>query len=269
MNYYNEIKENLINNEIYKRVKDYSKNKSDLDTYYKVGKLLTEAGKQYGDGIIKEYSKRLTTDLNKKYDVSSLNKMKKFYNLIQKMATVSPKLLYSHYVELLSIKNIDKVFYYIKIVENNNLTVRELRNRIKSNEYERLPNKTKEEFIKKEKPTIQDLIPNPIIIINKNNTEVLNEKILHQLILENIESFMKKLGNYYSFIGSEYKIKIGNSFNYIDLLLYNIEFNCYVVIELKVTELKKEHIGQIQIYMNYIDTNLKKINQDKTILWNI
>ena len=88
---------------------------------------------------------------------------------------------------------------------------------------------------------------------------------MQKLILEDIESFMKELGNSFSFIGSEYKIKLGNQYNYIDLLLFNIEFNCYVVVELKVTELKKEHIGQIQVYMNYIDTNLKRVNQDKTI----
>ena len=76
---------------------------------------------------------------------------------------------------------------------------------------------------------------------------------------------MKELGHSYCFIGSEYKIKIGNSYNYIDLLLFNYEFNCFVVVELKVTELKKEHIGQIEIYMNYIDNNLRRINQDKTI----
>ena len=73
------------------------------------------------------------------------------------------------------------------------------------------------------------------------------------------------MGNNFSYIGNEYKIKIGNSYNYIDLFLYNIEFNCYVVVELKVTELKKEYIGQIQVYMNYIDNNLRKIYQDKTI----
>ena len=106
MNYYNEIKTNLINNEIYKKVKDYSKNKSDLDTYYNVGKLLSLAGKHYGEGVIREYSIKLTRELNVKYDVSSLNKMRKFYNLIEKMATVSPKLSYSHYVELLSINNL-------------------------------------------------------------------------------------------------------------------------------------------------------------------
>ena len=70
---------------------------------------------------------------------------------------------------------------------------------------------------------------------------------------------------YISILTSEYKIKLGNQYNYIDLLLFNYEFNCFVVVELKVTELKKEHIGQIQVYMNYIDTNLKRVNQDKTI----
>ena len=76
---------------------------------------------------------------------------------------------------------------------------------------------------------------------------------------------MKELGNSFCFIGSEYKILLGTTYNYIDLLLFNIEYNCYVVIELKVTELRKEHIGQIQVYMNYIDQNIKKISQDKTI----
>ena len=112
---------------------------------------------------------------------------------------------------------------------------------------------------------VKDLVPNPILIKNRNNIEIFTEKALHQLILEDIESFMKELGNSFCFIGSEYKIRIGNNFNYIDLLLFNYEYNCFVVVELKVTELKKEHIGQIQFYMNYIDENLRKVNQDKTI----
>ena len=81
MNYYNEIKEQIVNNEITKRVKDYSKNRSDLNTYYNVGKLLSVAGKHYGEGIIKEYSKRLTEELGKGYTFTSLTRMKKFYNL--------------------------------------------------------------------------------------------------------------------------------------------------------------------------------------------
>lgn len=76
---------------------------------------------------------------------------------------------------------------------------------------------------------------------------------------------MKELGEGFSFIDNEYKIKLGDRYNYIDLLLYNIHYNCYVVIELKVAELKKEHIGQIETYMNYIDKNIKRVEQDKTI----
>lgn len=73
------------------------------------------------------------------------------------------------------------------------------------------------------------------------------------------------MGNGFTFIDNEYKIKLGDRYNYIDLLLFNYKYNCFVVIELKVTELKKEHIGQIQVYMNYIDNNLKEAYQDKTI----
>ena len=272
MNYYNEIKNELINNEINRKVKNYSVNKNDLTTYYNVGKLLLEAGKNYGERIIKEYSMKLTNDLNIRYDVSSLNKMRKFYCLIEKMATVSPNLSYSHYVELLPYDDLNKVRYYIKITEEQNLSIRQLRIKIKSNEYERFPEDSKNKLSDKNESTIIDYVKNPIIIKNSSNYEIISEKILQKIILD-IESFMKELGDLFCFIGSEYKIRIGNNFNYIDLLLFNIEyncynivFNCYVVIELKVTELKKEHIGQIQIFMNYIDKNIKTINRNKAII---
>ena len=155
--------------------------------------------------------------------------------------------------------------YYISVIEKQNLSIRQLRDRIKSKEYERLPNKTRTKIIKKANSTIQDLIKNPIIIKNKTNYEIISEKILQKLILENIPDFLKELGNGFTFIDNEYKIKLGDKYNYLDLLLFNIEFNCYVVVELKVTALKKEHIGQIQIYMNYIDNNLRTTNQNKTI----
>lgn len=109
------------------------------------------------------------------------------------------------------------------------------------------------------------MLKNPIIIRNSTNYEIISEKLLQKLILEDIEFFMRELGDSFSFIGSEYKIKIGNSFNFIDLILFNYEYNCFVIVELKVTGLKKDYIGQIQVYMNYIDENLRNINQDKTI----
>ena len=207
MNYYNEIKNELINNEIYKKVKDYSKNRSDLNTYYNVGKILSKAGKHYGEGIINEYSKKLTKDLNTKYDVSSLNKMRKFYVLIEKMATVSPNLSYSHYVELLPYNDLNKVKYYIKIIEEQNLSIRQLRTKIKSNEYERLDQDTKNKLsINSNKNNqINDFIKHPILIKNTLNYQEISEKILKQLILEDISSFMKELGNNFSYIDKKLK----------------------------------------------------------------
>ena len=89
--------------------------------------------------------------------------------------------------------------------------------------------------------------------------------MLKKIILENIENFLEELGSGFSFIKSEYKIKVDNTYNYIDLLFYNFKFKCFVVEELKVTELKKEHTGQIMTYMNYVDKNIKSINDNKTV----
>jgi len=265
MNYYDNIKELLINNDITKKVKNYSINKSDLDTYYDVGKVLSEAGKQYGGGIIKEYSRRLTKELGKGYTFTALTRMKKFYILCEKLATVSQLLTWSHYCEILSIDNIESSLYYIKLVEQQNLSVRQLRSKIKSKEYERLPQETKNKLMMKEEVNVKDLVPNPILIKNKNNVTVISEKVLHKLILEDIESFMKELGDSFSFIGSEYKIKIGDRYNYIDLLLFNYKFNSFVVVELKIKEFKVEYISQVQKYMNYIDKNIKEITHNNTI----
>ena len=265
MNYYNEIKNELINNEITKKVKDYSKNRSDLTTYYNVGKLLSEAGKHYGEGIIKEYSKKLTNDLGKGYTTSGLKRMRQFYWLIEKGAPVAHQLTWSHYSELLPLKNFNEILYYIQMCIIHNLSKRQLRERIKNKEYERLDDESKEKLISLQETSVVDFIKNPIAIKNNTNNEIMSEKALQKVILEDIPAFLDELGSGFTFIRNEYKIKIGDRFNYIDLLLYNIKFNCYVVVELKVTELKKEHIGQIEVYMNYIDKNIREINQDKTI----
>ncbi len=267
--YYNQIKNELLNNEVYKRVKDYSKNRNELSTYYNVGKLLIEAGKQYGEKIIGNYSEKLVVEVGKKYNKRTLFRMRQFYKLIeeQKVSTVSTQLSWSHYCELLSIKDIDEINYYIITTERYNLSVRELRERIKNKEYQRLDDNTKLKLINKKELYISDTIKNPIIIKNKLeiDKENVSEKMLQKIILEDIEGFMRELGDSFSFIGSEYKIKINNAYNYIDLLLFNIKYNCYVVGELKVTEVKKEHIGQIEVYMNYIDKHVKNITNDRTI----
>ena len=265
MNYYNEIKNELVNNEINRKVKNYSINKSDLNAYYNVGRMLSEAGNHYGEGIIKEYSKRLTYELGKGYSKRNLWLMLKFYELNEKVQTLSAQLSWSHYCELLSFENTDKINYYIELVKNNNLSVRQLRERIKSNEYERLPESTKNKSVEQKESDIVDFIKNPILIKNSNKYDIFSEKVLQKLILEDIVSFMKELGTGFSFIDNEFKIKVGDSYNYIDLLLYNIKFKCYVVIELKVIKLNSNHTGQIQNYMNYIDKNVKGIDDNKTV----
>ena len=163
------------------------------------------------------------------------------------------------------IKEKDKIYYYINITIMYNLSKRELREKIKNKEYERLDESTKEKLIKEEENNISDFIKYPIIIKNKYHTLDISEEMLKNMILENIEEFLTELGECFTFIKSEYKIKLDNRYNYIDILLFNIEYNCYVVVELKVTELKKEHIGQIEFYMNYIDNYIKKDKQDKTV----
>lgn len=190
--------------------------------------------------------------------------MKQFYNVFssEKVSLLATQLSWSHYTELLPIKDENEMLYYLNISIRQNPSRNDLRTKIKNKEYERLPEETKYKLMNKEKPKVQDLIKNPIIIKNNNNYEVISEKILQKLILEDIPSFLKELGTGFTLIENEYKIKLGDTYNYIDLLLYNIEFNCYIVIELKVTELKKEHIGQIEVYMNYIDNNLKKPAQN-------
>ena len=224
MNYYEEIKNELVNNEIYKKTKDYSKNKSDLNTYYNVGKLLIEAqgGEErakYGDGLIKEYSEKLTKELGKRYEGTTLKRMRKFYLIIQKGAHLAHQLSWSHYQALLSLKNIDEINYYINLCISLSIGRNELRNKIKLKEYERLSEEAKTKLINQDRLEIKDMIKNPIVIKNKYDTDKISEKMLHNLVIEDIESFMKELGSGYAFIGSEYKIKIGNSYNYIEYII--------------------------------------------------
>jgi predicted nuclease of restriction endonuclease-like (RecB) superfamily len=231
-----------------------------------MGELLFKAGREYGKNIINNYSEKLMIEVGKKYNYRTLYRMRKFYEVFknEKLTLLVSKLNWSHCLQLLSLKNNEEIIYYINLIAVNNLSKRKLQEKITSHEYERLSDETKTKLIKEDKIQITDLVPNPILIRNKSK-EKLSEYALKQLILNNLDDFLNQLGFGYAYIGNEYKIKIGNQYNYIDLLLYNIKYRCYVVIELKVTELKKEHTGQIQVYMNYINENIKSIEDNDTI----
>ena len=267
MNYYNEIKDKLVKNEVVKMVREYQNNRSDLTTYYEVGKLLSEAGKHYGEGIIEKYSLMLTDDLGKKYSSRMLRSMRQFYLtfLDRKWNPVVSKLSWSQIIILMRIKNPSKMDYYINQCEQLNISKRDLEKLIKNKEYERLSDDAKNKLINNNKIEVSDLIKDPIIIKKNKDYDKISEFVLKEMILDDLSNFLKQLGTGFCYIDNEYKIKLGNTYNYIDILLFNIEFNCYVVVELKVTKLLKEHIGQVEIYMNYVDSNIRKISQNKTI----
>ena len=267
MNYYEEIKEKLLKSEIYDRVKDYSKDRNKVIVYYDIGKLLSEAGKEYGKNIIKQYSEKLMIEVGKKYNERNLRYMRQLYEMITetKWNATRSKLCWSHYREVLSLKDIYEIRYYLNECENKNLTHRQLHELIKLNLYNRLDVETKNKLIELEELNVNDLVPNPIIIKSNQLTDEMTEYALKQLILNNLDDFLIQLGIGFTYVGNEFKIRLEDKYNYIDLLLYNIKYKCYVVIELKITELRKEHTGQIMTYMNYIDKNIKTIEENKTV----
>lgn len=209
----------------------------------------------------------MTLELGKGYSTTNLKYMRKFY-LCQIGQPLVDQLSWSHYLILMSLKDKNEIEYYYLETKNNNLSKRELIAKIKSNEYERLDEKTREKLkckIEDYNYEIGDFIKHPVVIKNRFDTEEISEKMLKDLILEDMAEFLKQLGNGFTYIDNEYKLKMVDRYNYIDLLLFNYIYNCFVVVELKITEFKAEYLGQIKKYMNYIDKNLKTVNQGETI----
>ena len=273
MNYYNEIKSLIETKEINTKVRNIEENNNTLKTYYEIGRLLVKAQggekrAKYGDGLIKKWSKRLVLEYGKGYDYTNLSRMRKLYITFEKIGTPSQQLSWSHYYKLLSIKNPNEMNYYINLSINQNLSVRKLRDAIKTKSFERSTIKDKDNIKlitenDNKKTTLSDMLKNPIII-NANNTNNVNEKALKKYILKELEHFFLELGFGFTFVACEYKIKIGSNNYFIDLLLYNVRLNCYVVIELKKRNLLPKDIGQIEFYMNYIDKCVKESFNNKT-----
>ena len=274
MNYYDEIKNILVDNAIGRKVREYKSNQKDLESYYNVGKLLVEAqgGEErakYGDGLIKEYSKRLTSEFGKGYTVTRLKYMRTFFEVVKKSPPLADQfkninITWSNICEILYLKNIEEIKYYLDLSNKLCLTKRELRLRIKSDEYNRLPAEVKEKLKSNEVISNSEKVPSPVVLHDLRVDGKLTEKLVQALIDENPINFCNALGEGYTYCGSQYKIKIGANYNYIDVLLFNVMDMNYVVVEIKVTELKKEYVGQIQTYMNYVDVNLKKEFHNKT-----
>ncbi len=206
--YYNDLKEEVLKTESYIRVTDYTTEQCKVKEYCKIGEILSKAGKEYGKDIIGTYSKNLMVEVGKKYNVRSLRRFRQFYEIFssnQKWSAVRQVLSWTHIMEILPLKDPIETNYYINMCRTQNLSTRELHKRIKSHEYERLPNKTKEKLIRSEKLEVPDLVPNPIIIKTYKIYDKITEYDLKNIILQNIDDFLRSFGNGFTYVGNEYK----------------------------------------------------------------
>ena len=263
--YLSNVKTEIINGNAKVAAKNYQINNVKLTMNYNIGRKLVEAGKHYGEGIVKKYASILTKEFGSGYKEKDLYKMQQFYLLIQKVAPLERQLTWSHYKLLLPLKNVEEIKYYIHITKRDNLSKRALAERIKSNEYGRLSTGAKEKLLNREELSLVQSVPSPIMLAPNKSYEVYTEKILQEIIYENLDSFMKQLGGGYFYVGREYKLNIGDKKNYIDYLFYNVVDSRYCVVEIKSREYKKSDYGQIKTYMNYIDEHVKTITQNNTI----
>ena len=266
--YYEEIEHLIKKNEISKRVRSLEANNDLVTTYWNVGRLIVEAQggekrAKYGNELIKKWSIELTNKYGKGYDYTNLSRFRNFYIQFPILGPVA-QLSWTNIIKILPIKDENKRNYYINLCIKNNLSKRELTDAIKSNAYERLVDKSdKIDIIVPTKYSITMDMKNPIIIPVKN--KVTSEYDLELNILANLDFFFRQLGNGFTYVGHQYKISDGKNYYFLDILLFNIEFNCYVIVELKLRELKKEDKAQIEFYMKLVDEQLKKPFHNKTI----
>jgi len=264
----NIIEQNIVKN----KVRNIQKENDKLITNWNIGKEIVKAQHEnkikYGNSYIKELGVELSKLYGVGYNYTSLTRMKQFYLIFSNVAPVGQHFItWSHLKYIIPIKDENKRNYYINLVNKNHLSKRQLAEEIKNKAYERLENTQKIELATKEDVVdVMEFIKDPLLIdLGELKDKQLNEKALKQAILKQIETFLLELGIGFSFVGSEKKLKVGDKFHYIDLLFFNYEQNCFVAIELKIKDLKKEDIGQLQFYINYIDLEIKKPHHNPTI----
>lgn len=270
MNYYNEIESIIKRNTIKKKVRQLEESYDTIKDYWEIGKLIIEAQggirkAKYGNELIKKWSKKYTLIYGNGYNYTNMTRFRQFYITFPKLATVWQQLTWSKIKVLLPIKDENKRNYYINLCIEKNLSTRELVSEIKSESFERLKFKPDniEILAPKAENDICSSFKDPIII--KKSSEIKSEKDLETTIIAQIEYFCNQLGSGFAFLGSEYKIIDNNRNYYIDILLFNINYNCYVVVELKLRKLKIEDKVQVELYMNKIDNTIKKPFHNKTI----
>ena len=271
MNYFDEVNSYVKKVEIGKAIRETDANMELVECYWNVGRLIVEAqgGKEkakYGDELLKKWAEKLTKEYGKGYDYSNLRRFRKFYLVFSICAPVEHRLTWTLIKVLLPIKDENKRNYYINLCNTNNLSRRELEREIKNNSYERLEHKPDkiDVVVPTKVPAITNNFKNPILLKLKDK-EIKSESDLEKLIYSQLSYVFLQLGNGFMWVGSQYKVSDGNKNHFIDMLLYNVKYNCYVVVEIKCRKLKKEDKGQVEFYMNLVNNFVKEPSNNPTI----
>ena len=274
-----EIKDIIINS---RSKVAYEINNTMLLAYWNVGRIIVENEQkgnikaEYGKQVMKELSKELRKILGSGFSVSNLFNMRKLYITYPKFQTVSGKLSWSHYCELLSIENDDERSFYEKECVNSNWSVRELKRQLETSLFERLllsegkDNKKKVYELSKVGQTLntpEDILKEPYVFefLDIKETKPILEKELERKLVRHMEDFLLELGKGFMFVGTQQRITLGNTHYYVDMVFYNKILKCYVLIDLKIGKMKPEYAGQMNMYLNYYNEEINDEFDNKPI----
>ena len=274
-NLFDNIKELVINsrNRVYTTV-----NTEMLNLYWNIGKAIMEIQQgderaSYGETILEKLSQKLTAEFGKGFSKRNLERMRKFYIYFPIATTVSTQLSWSHYLELIKIEEEPKRNFYVQEAINSRWSVRELQRQKNSLLYERLAlsqNKEKVLELAEKRQIIKsgkDLVKDPFVLEFldiKENTEYL-EADLEKNILEHLKEFLLELGKGFSFVGSQVRLTLEEDHFYPDLVFYNRLVKCFVIVDLKIGKVTHQDIGQMQMYVNYYDREIKNKDENPTV----
>ena len=253
-----------------------------LSAYWEVGRMIVEheqkgnAKAEYGTQQLVRISKRLTKEIGKGFSVSNLRNMRRLYMTYQTQQTMSGELGWSHYCELLSISDSSKRGFYERECINSKWSFRELKRQIDSSLFERLllskgnANKDTVYEMSKlgqivEKP--EDILREPYVFefLGLPESKPIMEKDLENALVRHLEDFLLELGKGFMYVGKQQRITVGNTHYYVDIVFYNKILKAYVLIDLKTTQLKPEHFGQMNMYVNYYNAEINDDNDNPAI----
>ncbi len=276
MEFYENIKK--LMNESRQRVLTYV-NTTMLFTYWNIGKMIVEeqggsSKAKYGDKLISELSKQMTFDFGKGFDERNLRHMRQFYITYPIWNTVCSELSWSHYRTLMRVEEQEIRTYYMEEAIKSNWSVRQLERQISTCAYSRviankqnivdINNDTSTEIVKYEPSTV---IKDPYMLefLGLDNNVEIKELELEEALINHLQKFLLELGRGFCFVARQKRITFDNEHYFIDLVFYNAILKCYVVIDLKTTKLSHESLGQIDLYRNYYDEEVKMPDDNPTI----